>query len=255
MTEKQPPKDAGAFDLEPLPEPETKPEPEKPVPTLPAARPVASPPEPAPPHKPGLLGKLGGMLEGFDDDADFERDPEVERALGKGPKPVPIVPAAEAPSRPPLISPELGPANLWVGAGAVLLLGAVIGAAVFEDHRPVVASLLTVYNAALHTCTGVLALGATAMLLRRPLGAIEQGAARMFASVCAFLVLANLRIDLIGTTAWEELALGTLAYGAVLAMAFRLWRRPLMYVVCTHFFLWMAVQIGMQLSAWMATKP
>ncbi len=247
------------FGIEPLPERERKPDPPKPR-AAPAMTSAPAPskmdtPGPAEPGKQGLMGRLGGMLEGFDEDADFETDPEVDAAMGKRPPATPGTTAPEPPPRPVLVKEGIGSPGILVGASCVLLLGAVIGAAVNEKDHPAVASVLTVYDAGLHACTGVAALAGVAMLLRRALGRIDLAAARMLVAVSAFLVLYNLKIDLIGTSKWEELTLGAAAYVGTVAMLFRIWRRPLMYVVCAHFFLWMAVQIGMQLSAWMATKP
>lgn len=242
------------FDLEPLPEPEKRPDPPKPPAPKPEVKADVKP-DPVEPAHPGLIGKLGGMLDGFDDDADFESDPEVDRALGKGEVKPAGAPVPEAPERPPLVKPGIGPAGVWVGAGSVMVLGAVIGAAVTETNHPVVASLLAIYNAGLHTCTGVAALALSALLMRRPLGSIEIASSRMFAAVAAFLLIANLRIDLVGHTPIEELALGTIVYVGVVAGAFRIWRRPMMYVVCAHFILWMAVQVGMELTAWVQQVP
>ncbi len=238
----------GAFDLEPLPEPE------RPAPPPPPPPPPAAPPAPAPKPQPrkGLLGRLGGMLEGFDEDADFEHDPEVDAALGNK-KPLPGVEAA--PVRPPFVKDDPPLPVVWLGLGFVLLLGAVVAAAVNEKNHPVAASFLTVYNAAFHTGTGIAALGVTAILLGRPFGSIEQAGAKMFVAVSAFLVLVNTRITLLGDGRWEELVLASLAYTAAVALLFRLWRRLLLYVVCAHFLLWMGVQIGMELSRWVASTP
>jgi len=248
-----PPSDKGAFDLEPIPEP-----PPKPAPPTGASEPAAAPQPkvaaPAPAKKapsPGLFGRLGGMLDGFDDDADFDHDPEVDAALGKKG----AAPSEAVPSRPPFVKDGPVVPGVWLGIGFVLLLGAVVGAAVNEKNHPVAGSFLTIYNALLHTCTGIAALGVTAMLLRRPFGSVEQAGARMFVAVTAFLVLTNTRITLIGDGLWEELILASLAYIAAVAVLFRLWRRLLMYVVCAHFLLWMGVQIGMELSRWVATVP
>ena len=247
------------FGIEPLPEPERKPDPPKPkaVPATTSAPPAASSVKPGPSEatKHGLMGRLGGMLEGFDEDADFETDPEVDAAMGKRPPATPGTTAPEPPPRPVLVKEGPRSPGVLVGVACVLLLGAVIGAAVNEKDHPAVASVLTVYDAGLHACTGVAALAGVAVLLRRSLGRIDLAASRMFVAVSAFLLLYNLKIDLIGTSKWEELTLGAAAYVGVVAVLFRLWKRPLMYVVCAHFFLWMTVQIGMQLSAWMATKP
>lgn len=255
MPEDTPAQDKGAFELEPLPEPVKKPEP-APVPPPSVVRAPASAPAPSPQpagDKPGLMGRLGGMLEDFDEDADFDRDPEVEAATAK--KPATSADAPAVPERPALVRPGAGSPSVWVGASCGLLLGAVIAAAVNEPNHPFVAGMLAMYDAGLHTCTGVAALGAIAMLLRRPLGPIELAAARMLAAVCAFLLVFNVKIDLIGTSKWEELLLGAAVYIGAVAMLFRIWKRPLMYVVCAHFLLWMIVQIGMQLSGWLATAP
>lgn len=208
----------------------------------PASRPLTLPSPP---------GYKGALLDDFDEDADFSRDPEVERAL-KGVRGAIAGQARPGDTREVFIKPGFGAPQAWWIVGAVLLVGAVIAAAVNNTPHPVVAPLLVLYSAFLHTGTGLVALAVASVLVHRRLGPLTLPGARMFVAVTAFLLVLNLRITLLGAPEllWEEWTLSSLAYVAAVAGLFRLWGRALGYVVCSHFLLWVIVQIGMELSVW-----
>lgn len=225
---------------------------------------------PAPAPAPGATDSQLGpkLLDAFDDDADFSKDPEVDAAHKRTPdapskpklmsrfmsKPGGSVPAADTEPAEPFITPALGPAKLWLVLGAVLLVGAVVASSV-HAARPFVAALLTIYNALLHTATGVGAIVVAATLARKQIGPWDLGAARMFAAVAAFLLVFNLNIQLVGTAKWEETILASLAYLGVLGLTFRQTREVHATLVISHFFLWLIIQLGSQLAVWSAANP
>lgn len=196
-----------------------------------------------------------GLLSEFPEDADFDTDPELERAIA-GPKRAPESPAKAEPAE-TLVKPGYGSAQTWAIIGAVLLVGAMIATAVNAPSQPVLRLMLTLYNTLLHSGTGVVALFATAMLTERRLGVFEQAAARMFTAVAAFMLIFNLNINFIGE-GWErwkveELVFATAVYVLAVASTFGLWKgRMILYVLGSHFFLWLVVYVGMLLSAYVA---
>lgn len=222
--------------------------------TPPSAKPASS--TPAPGATESQLGPK--LLDAFDDDADFSKDPEVEAARTGKPvaKPKPASSGATDAAEPadPFITPALGPAKLWLILGAVLLLGATIASSV-HGSRPFVAALLTIYNALLHTATGLGAVVVAATLARKQIGPWDLGAARMFAAVTAFLLVFNLNIQLVGDAKWEETILASLAYLAVVGLTFRQTREVHATLVISHFFLWLIIQLGSQLAVWSAANP
>lgn len=230
----QPDRDDIPYSLEPE-------EPARPASTPPADRPKASLDAP-------------GVLEGFDEDADFERDPELERAVtGKttGRRPGPATPAAEAEERPELISVSPAETKVWAAAGGLLLLGALIATGLTAEAR-IIALALVLYSTALHTGTGVVAAYVTSLILEHRLSRPEAVAARMFAAVAAMAFVFNLDIHLVGSTKIEETILGVVAYLAVVLGAFRIWHEKLLLLVGSHFVLWLVVRVGMELSAFAA---
>jgi hypothetical protein len=201
-----------------------------------------------------------GLMEGFEEDADFTKDPELDRVvLGEPLKAAVVAPASAGDSRPEFVK-QWWPweDKFWAAAGGLLLLGALIasGINVFNaPDRPVFAMqrilnvLLTLYYALIHTGTGVAAVFLTAMLLGHRVGRVETATARMFAAVSAFLFLYSLRFTITsGRT--EEVVFGAVAYLAVVAGSFRLLKRdPFLLIIGLHFAVWLIVQIGMLLSA------
>jgi hypothetical protein len=206
---------------------------------------------------PARKGKLEGpgFLSEFPEEADFDRDPELERAVAGPVRPAPRAEAREESVGEVFVRGGVAEARIWAIAGAVLLAGAMIATLVNADDRHVPRILLTLYNTLLHTGTGVVALFAAALFTERRLGSFELAAARMFTAVAAFSLIFSLHTNFIGE-GWEhwkgeELVLATTAYILLVAAAFRLWNwQVLLYVVGSHFFLWLIVHVGMLLAAY-----
>ena len=205
-----------------------------------------------------------GLLEGFEEDADFDRDPEIERKITGG-----VSGAYAAPAAPPLpefVKPGMGTAKQWAIVGCVLLLGAMIATGINSPRglgagHVVFRILLTIYNTLINTGTGVLAVYVSARLLENRLGSPELAGSRMFAAVSAFLFVMSLNINPWGPS-WqdkkvEELILALAVYVLVVAVTFKLWDRTrLGFVVGFHAVFWLIVQVGMGLqSVVSAAKP
>lgn len=242
------------------PSSENKPDPSV-NPTPYELEPAAPDPAPFPPQTPSAgvsrpsaePGKLAaeGVLSGFDEDADFDRDPEVDRALGKDKKPKASASVAPDPALEPFVTPWLGNAQVWGVVGGFLLVGAVVAAAMNLPNK-FPAALLVLYNGMIHTGTGLVAVYLTARLAGMRIGAIDLAAARMLIAVSSFLLLFNLNIHIAGsvTNKWEELLIATAAYIGSVAGLFRLWGRNLGILIITHFVLWLVFELGVRLDAW-----
>jgi hypothetical protein len=207
-----------------------------------------------------------GLTDDFDEDADFESDPEVERIVkgipvegkkvdGRGSGEARKTAAAErgrvgllgVESGEPLCASEAWRTPAIIG-GLVTLTAAVL-AGVYTDHTEWAFVLITIYRAALHTGTGIGALILTAMLLGRKVGSFEGAAARMFLCVSLFLVVYSLDIPIMKTSKLEESVLGAAAYFGGLVVAFRLAPRDAAVVGGSHFGVAMLLWLGGLLSS------
>jgi hypothetical protein len=230
-------------------------QPENTYPVEPQRPAPGSPPEPG---KPRI--EAPGLLEGFEEDADFTADPELDRATGKIP-PARLAghPAAAPPETPDFVTAGVGKPLYWAAAGGVLLIAALIATGVNAPNRAVLRILLVLYNVLLHTGTGVVAVYLAATLLERRVRFVETVAARMLVAVSAMALLISTQIRIFPPkydTKAEEIVLGLAAYGLIVAASFNLWKRlPFLYVVGCHFALWLIVQLGMALSEAVAAAP
>mgnify|MGYP000075100404 CR=1 FL=1 len=249
------------------------------------------------PARPPIASSLGtsskkpeidkeGLLTGFDEDADFETDPDVQRAkqagggsmakpgmrsasptensaakagvrAGWGPGAASKIQREDAAedSGEFFVEPGLGSTKVWLIIGGLLLVSAVVAAAVNQREHPVLASLLVLYNGFLHTGTGVAAVGVGAMVAGKRLGPLDLTAGRMFAAVAGMLLLANCNINLVGSTPIEELTLGAIVYIAVVAGTFRFWGQVLATVVSAHFLFWLVIHAGMAITEKIGRTP
>lgn len=178
-----------------------------------AASPRERPPAPRGPTPKATLG-APPLLDDVDDEADLTSDPEVERALKGDARPAskdssPAAPVAEA--APPLVTPgRLAAKHLAIGGGVVSVAAVIIGAW-GAGERWLGGGVMAAYLIVLHTCTGVLALGATAHLHARRLGPLDLAAARMLVAVAAFILVVMLPIPGPPALARPLAALGAVA--------------------------------------------
>ncbi len=241
-------------------ETEKKPEPYDLAPEPPLS-PGSSPP-PQASAAPRVKLDKPALLEGFEDDADFTKDPEVEAVL-KG-KPVGAAAPAVTPEDPGsiFVIPGLGDERVWGLVGAALLLATLIAVGINTGAgttRTVASVALMLYKVLIHTGTGVVAVWIAAVLSEKRFGRLELGAARMFAAVAAMALFFSVRIAFFGTSDFERNLWSTLfgaaAYLGLVAGLFRIWGRPLMYVVGSHLGLWLLVQVGLLLAAYVSAVP
>ncbi len=208
--------------------------------------------------KPGK-GKIDApkLLDGFEEDADFDKDPEVDRAiLGKDKRSQPIQPGAEKES---FVQPGLGGPKVWLVVGTVLLVTGLIATGVNAEQNQFVKIILLLYNTLLHTGTGVVALFIAATLQKKNLGSFELAASRMFAAVAAFAMMSAFKLHLFsyqGLNSTVVLFFAAAAYGILVATLFGLWKRePLGYVVGAHFGLWLIVAVGSLMAVVAQSTP
>lgn len=228
---------------QPQPKPtfELAPEPPAPPPPPPTPRPASSP-------KPEI--KAPGLTEGFDEDADFETDPEVERALGRSPA---TVRGAEAPPEPePFIRTGLGEAKVIGLIGAGVLLSAVIASAIAAPSYWWVHGMLAAYAGVLHAGTGVGALAIGARLAEKRLGPWELGAARMLLAVSLFLLVFYIPLP---AKVWLAPIAAAAAYSAATLTLFRLPVQQWFIVAASHLGIWMVIEGLVWLNSLLVGAP
>ncbi|MDQ7014215.1 MAG: hypothetical protein Q9O74_10000 [Planctomycetota bacterium] len=203
--------------------------------------------EPAQPKKSRTISSSGpgpanldapGLLDDFDEDADFESDPEVERVV-KG-IPVENAGSTAAAHRKSVFKPTGEPlckSSAWkvpgtIGAGVTVLAAVLAG--VYAEHSVWAYVLITLYWAVLHTAIGLGALVLSSLLLGRRVGSFEGAAARMLLAVSLFLVVYSLKIPITGGKL-EEVILAAAVYFGGLVVAFRLAPRDAGVIGAAHF--------------------
>jgi len=206
---------------------------------------------PVPPPAPG-----DRLLDAFDDDADLERDPEVERALRGGGGPVAPVPAS--PPVDAFVKPGMGDAKAVALVAAGVLLAAVIvagvNAPVVDGKSPWIAvAAKTLYLSLVHTLTGVGAVALAAKLAEKPLGRLDLAAARMLAAVSILQLIIHLNIPIPGR--FDEPLLAAGAYWVTVQALFRLRSLPALHIAAFHALFWFALWMAMLLHAWSVVAP
>jgi hypothetical protein len=195
-----------------------------------------------------------GLLEGFDEDADFSKDPELDRTVvglpprGSEPARPSSEPEAAADEQPLIATGGMTEAKIWAAVGAALAVTALVITGIYAQNKTFLSVLLALYNILLHAGTGLAAVAVAARLLDRRPGMLELAGARMLAAVAAYGVVYHLPIHFMSSGKLEEVVLGAMAYLAVVVAAFRIVGPPLVVIVGCHFGLWLVVQIGMELT-------
>ncbi|MEI7657718.1 MAG: hypothetical protein WCK33_06590 [Phycisphaerae bacterium] len=217
-------------------------------------------PQPSPPLPQGRIveraSKVGdaGLLDDFEEDADFSTDPEVERATGATPKPAA---AATVELGPTFVRPVgmLDAKAIAIAAG-VLGISAVIAAALTAPARarqPLADSFLTLYLTVLHTATGVGAVLFAAAVRSERVGDVVLATARMGLAVAAFQFAFHLDIPVAGRT--DETLLAILTYLVLLMVHFRFDRERLVLVAGVHAAQWLAIYLATVLWGWAQAAP
>ncbi len=188
-----------------------------------------------------------GLLDDFDEDADFESDPEVEQVV-RG-IPVEKTDPTATDRRKSVFKPTGEPlckSATWKVPGVigvVVTVLAAVFAGVYAGHSHWAYVLITIYWAVLHTATGLGALVLSSFLLGRRVGSFEGAAARVLLAVSLFLVVYSLKIPITGGKL-EEVILAAAAYFGGLMVAFRLAPRDAAVVGAAHFGVAMLLLLG-----------
>jgi hypothetical protein len=110
--------------------------------------------------------------------------------------------------------------------------------------------VLCLYRVALHTATGVVAVGVAAHLQGEKLGRVDLAAARMFAAFALFQLLTQLRVP----SAYSVISVGVpwllalAAYWGAVLILFRKDRAGATVIALAHFVLWVLLNAGMSLA-------
>jgi hypothetical protein len=200
----------------------------------------------------------GSLIDGFDEDADFTRDPEVERVLSNtaGSAPTSVSSSFKGPPADAFVKPGLGTAEqIYIAAGAVTI-AAVIAAGVTAAGRGRVwyaDCILTLYVTLLHTLTGAAAVMAAAHLSEKRLGELPLATARMGLAVAVFQLLWHLNITAIPLR-FDETALAIGGYFLTAWALFRLPRERITLLAMLHGAIWFAIYFAAQLWVWSLSK-
>lgn len=190
-----------------------------------------------------------GLLEGFDEDADFERNPEVEAAFqdGKRTKRDRTREAALADPSRWLMRPGFPGARVSLIVGATLTVGAIVMAAIRAEEGAWLRGVWTLYEVALTTLLGLFALVSAAYFSERGLNEVPTALARVLVPTSAALLAFNLDIPI--PTRSDEMLLAGAVYYAVALGVFRLPRFETNILCLGHFGLWLVVRMGIELGS------
>ncbi|MBX3360013.1 MAG: hypothetical protein KF705_01030 [Phycisphaeraceae bacterium] len=153
---------------------------------------------------------------------------------------------------PPIVRPGFpGPNTLIISAG-VLTLGAVGMAGYFAPSHAIARGLATLYDIAVHTGTGIVAVMMAAVFTERRFSEAKVASARMFFAVSLLYAVVSSNIPI--PTKIDEWVLGLAAYTLALWGLFRLPRHELTVIGVTHAGLWLIVKFGAELNAFIASR-
>ncbi len=190
------------------------------------------------------------LLSGFDEDADFSQDPEVEAALAHGGRPRPGDRSHEAELADPsrwLIRPGFPSARVCVITAAILTIGAVVFGVIHAPQRAWLAGVFALYETLLAGMLGLFALASAAYFSERRLNEVPLGLARVLVPTsCAMLIL---RLNIPIPTRSDEALLAGAAYYLLAILCFRLPRFETRILALSHFLLWLFVRIGIEIGS------
>lgn len=190
-----------------------------------------------------------GLLEGFDEDADFERDPEVEAALQGGTRTRRDRTREAALADPSrwLMRPGFPDARTAAIAGSLLTIGAIVLAVLRAEESSWLAGVWTLYEVALTTLLGLFALISAAYFSQRGLNEVPTALARVLVPTGAALLAFNLSIPIPSRS--DEMLLAGAVYYIVALGVFRLPRFETNILCLSHFGLWLVVRMGIELAS------
>ncbi|CAG1009636.1 hypothetical protein PHYC_03728 [Phycisphaerales bacterium] len=213
---------------------------------------LAAPPPPPEPPKP-KIGKEG-LLEGFDEDADFERDPEVEKALKGEPK-IERPPPDDEPQAPreEFVSPGRGEPEVVGGIGGLIAILALIIAAATSPKDHLAVGFNNLFFTIVHTVAGIGAIAAGAHLQGCSLGHWSLTLARVLLAVGVFQLVNGIQVSSYPVA--SRFLLVPAAAGAYLIAMHALFRWPrqrLFVVAACHMLLSFGAWFLFSLYAWIA---
>lgn len=167
--------------------------------------------------------------------------------------PAPPAVALEAVINPPIIKPGFPGSNTLIVAAAILTIAAVGLSGYFAPSQAVVRALATLYDIALHTGTGVVAVLVASIFTERKFNDIKLGASRMYFLVALFYTVFNTNVPI--PTKTDELVLAVGVYTLALWGLFRLPRHELSVIGITHAGLWLIVKLGSTLEGFITPPP
>lgn len=155
------------------------------------------------------------------------------------------------------VTPGRGTPQVLATCGVFMTFAALIIAGIASRQWGVWVVLggiaLTLYSILLHTCTGVVAVIAAARLTEEKFTRLELAAARMFLAVSLFYSAARLQLPLpaflSGLLVWAA-ALGI--YFLAVWFLFKKDRYGTALIALAHFVMWMLLEVGTSLAAWVA---
>lgn len=157
---------------------------------------------------------------------------------------------SEGEELPVIVRPGFPGANPLIVGGAVLTLAAVGLAGYYSPKYPIAQALSALYDIAVHTGTGVVAVLIASMFTERRFNDPKLGAGRMYFMVAALYTVRFTPIPI--PTTIDQWILGFIAYALLLLGLFRLPQRDLGIIGLTHFGLWLIVKLGASLEAFIA---
>lgn len=153
----------------------------------------------------------------------------------------------------PLIRPGFPGANTLIIAGAVLTLAAASFTGYHAHNHAIARVLSTLYDIAIHSGTGVVALMIASMFTERKFNDVKAGAARMFFLVALLHAIVSTNVPI--PTKIDEWILGLFAYVLALWGLFRLPRHDLSVIGITHAGLYLIVKLGPTLDDFIVGAP
>lgn len=145
--------------------------------------------------------------------------------------------------------------------GGVLTVLAMVASGVFAPSGATTGAIvglivLCVYNVAVHTATGTGAVAVAAILAKERFGRLDYAVARMFAAFALFQLLTRVHLPLgyIIFSVGLPWLLALAAYWGSIMLLFKKDRGAATVVAIAHFCLWILLNLGMELSAWVGSS-
>jgi hypothetical protein len=203
------------------------------------------------------------LLGDFDEDADFTKDPEVERTLGAkgraektaaekaaararargGAAGAGMLTETEAADGEVFTRPGLGNLQVTGAIGLTLMVAAMVASGIAARSSVVANILVTGYLAVLHAGTGLAAVVIASHFAPKKVGRYELAAARMLVAVSAFLLMYSIPMR-ITSSKFEEIVCAALVYVLAIFLYFRQTARDTFILAAAHFGLWLIVWLG-----------